>query len=498
MGISIPSPPTVQSASLVIRFGRFQLLPAERLLLKDGMPVSIGGRALDILVALSARAGELVSKADLIAQVWPNTIVEEGSLRFHIATLRKVLHAGCDDSRVICTVPGRGYQLVVETSFSTAPQESDSPATAAVGLPPAGGSEGDRSAPPLSNPLGKEHRRDMAPTVVGSTPSRFQHGQRRTSSDDQRDSQNLAQSKTTQATEERNKVLLFGPFELSRKARVLKKHGTPVCLGGRALDLLIALIERPYEVVTKRELMEDVWPDFIAGEWNLRFQIGALRRALGDGQTGHRYITNVPGQGYCFVTRVTIADQWAATPARHTSGEREGTPADRTISGALLSIAGSAEIGKATPTQAATNPPPAIHSGTAHFAGRGSDMNPPVGLTVIAPAVGLDNNAARLAATLLVSLREQQRSREPGGREHLAGTTAAMTEQVLAEARAPRVRDARGQERPRDNGGPGLRDAAPPRAKLGLGHLILTSKPTNTFFIGEDSVAPQNLCRHPG
>jgi len=108
-----------------------------------------------------------------------------------------------------------------------------------------------------------------------------------------------------------------GPFRLDGRQRVLEKNGTPVALGSRTMDLLIALIERAPQIVEKRDLLARVWPSMVVEEGNLRFQIGVLRRALGDGQAGCRYIVNVAGRGYCFVAPVSRV---TAQPAAHESG----------------------------------------------------------------------------------------------------------------------------------------------------------------------------------
>src|SRR6201984_3803370 len=100
-------------------------------------------------------------------------------------------------------------------------------------------------------------------------------------------------------------VLSFGPFSLFAAERMLKKADEPIPLGGRALDILIALAERAGEVVTHKELISAVWPDVTVEEGNLRFQMAALRKALGDGRDGTRYISNISGRGYCFVAPVT-------------------------------------------------------------------------------------------------------------------------------------------------------------------------------------------------
>jgi predicted ATPase/DNA-binding winged helix-turn-helix (wHTH) protein len=99
----------------------------------------------------------------------------------------------------------------------------------------------------------------------------------------------------------------FGPFRLFAAERQLKKGDEPVQLGGRALDTLIALVERAGEVITQKELISRVWPDVTVEEANLRVHIASLRKMLGDGRDGTHYIVTVPGRGYCFVAAVTFS-----------------------------------------------------------------------------------------------------------------------------------------------------------------------------------------------
>jgi DNA-binding winged helix-turn-helix (wHTH) protein len=99
--------------------------------------------------------------------------------------------------------------------------------------------------------------------------------------------------------------LSFGPFHLVASERLLTRGGVPVELGSRALDILIVLISAPNEVVSKKDLMSRVWPDVIVEEGSLRFHMASLRKALGDGKDGARYITTIPGRGYCFVAPVS-------------------------------------------------------------------------------------------------------------------------------------------------------------------------------------------------
>jgi predicted ATPase/DNA-binding winged helix-turn-helix (wHTH) protein len=100
-------------------------------------------------------------------------------------------------------------------------------------------------------------------------------------------------------------VLSFGPFNLLVNERLLTREGVPVELGARALDLLIALTSTPNEIVSKKLLMSRVWPDVIVEEGSLRFHMNGLRKALGDGRGDARYITTLPGRGYCFVAPVS-------------------------------------------------------------------------------------------------------------------------------------------------------------------------------------------------
>ncbi|WP_156132324.1 winged helix-turn-helix domain-containing protein [Paraburkholderia terrae] len=97
----------------IYRFGPFQLSPALSSLTRDGRRISLGHRALEVLATLAERAGSLVSKAEIVARVWPNTIVDEGNLRVHIAALRKALGETEERTPYILNVPGRGYRLAV-------------------------------------------------------------------------------------------------------------------------------------------------------------------------------------------------------------------------------------------------------------------------------------------------------------------------------------------------------------------------------------------------
>src|SRR5260221_3162148 len=103
-------------------------------------------------------------------------------------------------------------------------------------------------------------------------------------------------------------AISFALFRLRPARRLLLEGDKPVRLGSRAFDILAALVERAGEVVGKDELIARAWPRTVVEESNLKFQVSALRRALGDGQGGHRYVVTVPGRGYNFVAPVRIEE----------------------------------------------------------------------------------------------------------------------------------------------------------------------------------------------
>jgi len=98
----------------------------------------------------------------------------------------------------------------------------------------------------------------------------------------------------------------FGPFCLLPTQFLLLEGDKPVPLGSRALEILIALIERRGELVSKQDLTARVWPNHFVAPSNLTTQVTALRRALRDGQGRNRFIINIKGRGYRFVAAVDV------------------------------------------------------------------------------------------------------------------------------------------------------------------------------------------------
>jgi predicted ATPase/DNA-binding winged helix-turn-helix (wHTH) protein len=117
------------ATGIAYRFGSFRLIPSQQALLDGGSRVPIGGRALDLLTALVERRGELVTKKELMARAWSQTVVEESNLKVHIAALRKALGEGPQDQRFVATVVGRGYQFVAQVEREVIPVTAAPPET---------------------------------------------------------------------------------------------------------------------------------------------------------------------------------------------------------------------------------------------------------------------------------------------------------------------------------------------------------------------------------
>jgi predicted ATPase/DNA-binding winged helix-turn-helix (wHTH) protein len=175
----------------------------------------------------------------------------------------------------------------------------------------------------------------------------------------------------------------FGEFEFAPGLRRLERGGVVVKLSSRAMDILAVLTERPGEVIAKRELLERVWPDAVVVEAALRFHMVTLRRALGDGEGGARFITTVPGRGYCFVGELESspgAAEGGATPSRDAPRPLPAHPAkvvgrDKVVEDLLLqlelqrfvTVVGPGGIGKTTVALMAAHQWEEAHPGATVF-----------------------------------------------------------------------------------------------------------------------------------
>ncbi|MBS1812997.1 MAG: PD40 domain-containing protein, partial [Acidobacteria bacterium] len=126
----------------------------------------------------------------------------------------------------------------------------------------------------------------------------------------------------------------FGPFRLNAAERLLLRDGVVISLTPKAFDLLLVLVAQPGHLLAKEELMQAIWPDAIVEETNLAWNISHLRKALGDGENGERYIETVPRRGYRFVNQVRAvspetspaAESLVTVPLLQTEGLQVAAP----------------------------------------------------------------------------------------------------------------------------------------------------------------------------
>ncbi len=238
----------------------------------------------------------------------------------------------------------------------------------------------------------------------------------------------------------------FGPFELNVAERSLKKANQALPLGGRAYDILIALLENAGEVVGKAELIARAWPDVTVEEGSLRVHLSALRKALGDGQFGDKYIANIQGRGYSFIAPVTClpADRGSAF-----AGSSNLPPALGRMVGRddmvleiqawlqterLITIRGAGGIGKTTVALAVGHRVLADFSGAAFFVDLSTVHDKEHLIGAIASAVGLDSQLADPKEALLSCLRPSRGLIILDSCEHLVEKTAEVADHILQTA----------------------------------------------------------------
>lgn len=118
-----------------VQFGPFVLKSGRRTLTRDGNPVTLGSRAMDILACLTSNAGRLLTNAEIIRHAWPDTFVDETNLRVHISAIRRALGDTKRESVYVTNVPGRGYTFIAEVTRKTHSAAETRPANAARIVP---------------------------------------------------------------------------------------------------------------------------------------------------------------------------------------------------------------------------------------------------------------------------------------------------------------------------------------------------------------------------
>jgi predicted ATPase/DNA-binding winged helix-turn-helix (wHTH) protein len=239
--------------------------------------------------------------------------------------------------------------------------------------------------------------------------------------------------------------LRFGPFELNVGERSLKKANQVIPLGGRAYDILIALVENAGGVVAKPELIAKAWPDVTVEEGSLRVHLSALRKALGDGQFGNKYIANMQGQGYSFIAPVTRLPADRDTSGGASEGLSNLPPALGRMVGRdnvvheiqgllrtkqrLVTILGAGGIGKTTVALAVGHG--TEFAGAAFFVDLSTISDKEHVIGAIASAVGLDPQLVDPKKALLNLLRPRRVLIILDSCEHLIEKTAEIADDIF-------------------------------------------------------------------
>ena len=248
----------------------------------------------------------------------------------------------------------------------------------------------------------------------------------------------------------------FGPFRLVPERQLLLRDGQPVRIGGRALDILTVLVEQAGETVGKRELIARVWPSVLVEESNLKVNMNALRRALGEEIGSPQYIATVIGRGYRFVQPVEILrlPDWATVP-RATSPANHNLPTSTTrIVGRqsaieaiglelrevpLVSIVGPGGIGKTTVALAVAEQSLGVPRDGTWLVDLSTLTDPGLVANAIAVVIGLTAHSANMLEALTQYVRDKDMLLVLDSCEHVIDAAAACVERIIGSSGNVRV-----------------------------------------------------------
>jgi predicted ATPase/DNA-binding winged helix-turn-helix (wHTH) protein len=245
-------------------------------------------------------------------------------------------------------------------------------------------------------------------------------------------------------------IFAFGSFRLIPAQRMLSEHGKPLRLGSRAFDILVALIERAGETIPKEELIARAWPDTVVEEAALRVHLAGLRKALGDGRAGRRYIANLSGRGYAFIAPVTRKNAQSATAAPTGMAEAGNVPAPLTrvvgrdgvisrlaqhlVRRRFLTIVGPGGIGKTTVAVAIADAVRSSYGDGAWYVELASLSDPDLVPSALCAVLGIRLSGVNPLSELTAWLQGKHILIVLDSCEHVIGAAATLAEAILKAA----------------------------------------------------------------
>jgi DNA-binding winged helix-turn-helix (wHTH) protein len=246
-------------------------------------------------------------------------------------------------------------------------------------------------------------------------------------------------------------MISFGPYRFLAAQRLLLEGDRQVRLGSRAFDILAALVERAGEVVGKEQLIARAWPKTFVEESNLKIQVSALRRALGDGQGGNRYVITVPGRGYNFVAPVRReAPSRGPPPPRVASTAAHNLPfavtrmigredavlalVSRLSRERLVTIVGAGGIGKTTVALAVAERVTTNYEHGVWFVDLAPLGDPRLAPSVVAAVLGLEMRTDDPLAALVAAVRDKRMLLLLDNSEHVVDAAAGLAAALLGGA----------------------------------------------------------------
>ncbi|WP_456617630.1 ATP-binding protein [Bradyrhizobium sp. P5_C12] len=263
----------------------------------------------------------------------------------------------------------------------------------------------------------------------------------------QSDNATAAAGLSTQETSAQE-VFVFGPFRMDALQRRIERDGSPVQLSARAFDILLTLIRQAGSVVSKSDLMARAWPDSSVDENSLRVHIAALRKALGDGNDGAKYLSTVSGQGYCFVGSISGPEQQRSeppepayvhnlpAPPRQMVGREQAIQdiSERLRVQRFVTVVGPGGIGKTTVVVSAGHALLAEFAGQVHFVGLGETDNAALVPAIVASSLGRRTRSNDPTNSLAAFLRDRRMLLILDCCEHVIEAAAALAERLYQAA----------------------------------------------------------------